>query len=68
MRDEFIRLCVPAKQSLSTIIIKMETNYHLLLIVVVNGRFFHFDFPVSPEPRLFPSSSSLAFVISTSQE
>ena len=27
----------------------METNhYYLLLIAVVNGHFFHFDFPVSP--------------------
>ena len=26
----------------------MESNHYLLLIAVVNGHFFHFDFPVSP--------------------
>ena len=44
-----IIVSVPAKQQLSTAAIKMETNHYLLLFVVVNGHFFHFDFPVSPE-------------------
>ena len=44
------RISVPAKQSFSTTIIKMENNHYLLLIAVVNSHFFHFDFIVSPEP------------------
>ena len=43
-------ISVPAKQPLSTTIIKMETNHYLLLVAAVIGHFFHFDFPVSPEP------------------
>ena len=45
-----ITCSVPAKQPLSTTVIKVETDYYLLLIAVVNGHFFHFDFPVLPEP------------------
>ena len=40
---------VPPKQSFSATVIKMEDNHYLLLFVVVNGHFFHLDFPVSPE-------------------
>ena len=59
--DSFLRLLhvrvigkalgsVPAKQPFSTTTaIKMVTNHYLLLIAVVIGHLFHFDFPVSPE-------------------
>ena len=43
-------ISVPAKQPFETIAIKMETNRYVVLVFVVNGHFFLFDFPVSPQP------------------